>query len=189
MNHACKDHLGKEYKNVKEMCKAWNVPYRTFHKRQVHNWSLEESLKGRSFQDHLGTTYSTKAEMCKAWGVTPNTYDKRIRIGWSIEDALTKDIRKVETYRDHLGREYESRSAMCSAWNVKIWTYDKRLRSGWSQREALTGERPVVGQKFYGYLIKSKVYEDGDNTYYAAEKDGYEDILTAEEMIAFSHAG
>ena len=30
----CKDHLGNEYINAKEMCKAYNLPYETYQSRK-----------------------------------------------------------------------------------------------------------------------------------------------------------
>lgn len=41
----CKDHKGNIYKNVKEKCKAYNIPFSTYYKRKTaYGWSEEDAL-------------------------------------------------------------------------------------------------------------------------------------------------
>ena len=40
----CKDHLGNEYINAKEMCLAYGLPYETYQSRKRSGWDIERIL-------------------------------------------------------------------------------------------------------------------------------------------------
>ena len=41
-----KDHEGREFSTIKEMCEYWDIPYRTFLKRINNGCDLEYALTG-----------------------------------------------------------------------------------------------------------------------------------------------
>ena len=44
-NRSCKDHLGNEFKSLKDLCRHWKVDYSTFYTRySVKRWTVERAL-------------------------------------------------------------------------------------------------------------------------------------------------
>lgn len=152
------DHLGNEYKTVKEMCNAYNISYSTFKRRRKAGWSIKDSLTiktkhrklrhvpGEPIKDHKGRVYKCIKDMCKEYGISISTFSNRLNNGWSIEDALTKvptpyyGIRGPVKVTDHLGNEYKSIYDMCKAYHIRFNTFNGRLERGWSLEAALTRE-------------------------------------------------
>lgn len=147
----CKDHLGNEYKNIKQMCEAWGITVKAFEGRRRRMWTLEETLTNsreyvsptaKPCVDHLGEHYPNILSMCKKWGVTKAAYSWRIKSGWTLEEALTGDKEFINPFskkcRDHLGNEYVSISQMCKVWGISKGTYDYRIKCKWSKEKALT---------------------------------------------------
>lgn len=58
-----KDHLGKSYQSVKEMCSAYNISYAVFLDRRSLSWLLEDCLTVK-IVDHKGRDYKSEEEMC-----------------------------------------------------------------------------------------------------------------------------
>lgn len=97
-----KDHKGKWYSSIAEMCKAYNVSIRTFLRRtkmgEPLKFILEKikdigELNAIKIKDHLGKEFKSKRAMCKHWGVSESTFASRIKSGMSIEEALTKPVK------------------------------------------------------------------------------------------------
>lgn len=92
-----KDHTGKVYKSMIEMCKAWDMPYELVYQRKViAKWPLVEALttpveEGVGIYDHDGNEYSSFAEMCAAYHRASATYLGRRNRGWTREEALTTE--------------------------------------------------------------------------------------------------
>lgn len=130
------DHKGNTYKNILEMCNAYNVKRVTFDKRRRLGYSLEECLFGREsyVEDHEGNRFSTIKEMCKYYGVTFATYSYRIKKGFSTEEALLG----VKRVKDHEGNCFTTQKEMCEYWGISYAAYEHRIRGGLSQRDALT---------------------------------------------------
>ena len=97
----CKDHTGKVFDSIKEMCDFWNIPPETFNRRiKVYGYSLEKALttplrynSNIACYDHQGEWFKSKSHMCDHWGIGRKLFDYRISRGWSLEDALTKPRR------------------------------------------------------------------------------------------------
>lgn len=93
----CKDHTGKRYPTLSDMCKAYNIKLETFRRRtEVYKWSLEKALTtpvkpngGQYCYDHNGTRFKSVTLMCEHWGIDRKTYSYRIKQGLSVEEALT----------------------------------------------------------------------------------------------------
>ena len=69
----CKDHLGKRYPTLSDMCKTYNIKLETFRRRtEVYKWSLEKALTtpvkpngGQYCYDHNGTRFKSVTLMCE----------------------------------------------------------------------------------------------------------------------------
>ena len=82
-----KDHLGKSYQSVKEMCSAYNISYAVFLDRRSLGWSLEDCLTVKVV-DHKGRGYKSEEEMCNYWGVKYYVFKDRLSENWTLEEAL-----------------------------------------------------------------------------------------------------
>ena len=98
------DHLGKQYKSLGSMAKAYGLKPVTLSDRLSRGWSIEEALttpvdttnhrKSEKItkvevQDHKGVWYNSYYELAKAYGLSFSTlYGRLVRLGWSIEEAL-----------------------------------------------------------------------------------------------------
>lgn len=154
----CRDHLGKEYTSINEMCKAYGISLRLYDGRLRLGWSVKDALTKevgvhkKECEDHLGNKYSSVSEMCTAYGITSNRYRARKRHGYSLKDALTAK-REV---KDHLGNTYESDAEMCRAYGIDRKAYWWRRDNGWSLEDALTKPKymPSKSRKYKDHLGK-----------------------------------
>ena len=95
----CKDHLGKRYSSLSEMCKAYDIKVDTFQRRiNVYEWTIEAALTtpvkangGQYCYDHQGRRFKSEALMCRHWGTNRKTYRYRIQQGLTVEEALTRE--------------------------------------------------------------------------------------------------
>ena len=92
----CKDHRGKEYSSIREMCDYYDLDDRKFQNRIKAGYSLEAALTGEGIErkikpcmDHTGRKYESERKMCDAYEIGYGTFRDRIRSGWILEDALT----------------------------------------------------------------------------------------------------
>lgn len=98
---ACKDHLGNEYRSIKEMCLFWNIDRGIVYQRLRAGWSLERALteqnlrvtgnsgRRRKCRDHLGNEYMSLKEMCNKYGIAESKFLNRLSHGWDLQKALT----------------------------------------------------------------------------------------------------
>ena len=49
---SCRDHLGKEYSSIKEMCSKYGITYDCFNQRMARGYSLKQSLTGEGIRDN-----------------------------------------------------------------------------------------------------------------------------------------
>lgn len=190
-----KDHLGKEYNSVNDMCKAYGIKYSTFKNRLRNGWALEDALvaplntamiAGKKCVDHLGNEFKSIKEMCAANNIPYTLYFSRVKCGMSLEDIFTKPQMSIEMHsgkkcKDHLGNEYESISKMCRTYSIHRYTFYRRRLSGWSLEDALT--TPVCETS----ASRSKVCTDHLGNKYASKIkmcDAYDlDIKTYQSRI------
>lgn len=127
------DHKGNEYKSICKMCRAYDVTYLTFHRRQNSGWSLEECLLGKGpVEDHEGRSFVSTTAMCKFYGINLSSYNSRLQQGLSVEEALLGNV------FDFKGNRYFSVGAMCGYWGIPCSLYKYRMSRGWNQQDALT---------------------------------------------------
>ncbi len=147
------DHLGKEFKNEKEMCDYWNIAQCTYRARiNTLKWSKEKAfttpVRKRSPKqigtttDHLGEEFENNTEKCKYWKIHKDTYHHRKNTqNMTEEQALTLRGKRVslEDRTDHLGKEFENILEMCNHWNINLHTYLGRIHGlKWPKEKALT---------------------------------------------------
>jgi len=139
------DHLGKEYKSIEEMCKAYHIHPSTYKFRISSGMNIEKALtapiNANTCVDHLGNTFQSERKMCQFYNVNIATYRTRINNGLSVKDALTLEIRKHSDKGnicyDHLGNEYRSYNAMAKAYKIAPSVLRDRIKRGLSIEEAL----------------------------------------------------
>lgn len=164
-----KDHTGRMFPSVTEMCEAWKVPVVTYHQRLRRGCTVRQALTGEGIApprgrreescgpavDHLGNVFSSTIEMCEHYRVPYSVFKGRRRLKWNIEDALTKPapkkkkngrktkqtIERKKYYVDYEGKRYKTVKAMCEAHAVPYSTYKTRLSAGWTREEALKGKK------------------------------------------------
>lgn len=141
------DHLGNEFKSIKEMCKHWNTTYNNLNIRLRRGWSLKDALEqpikdihaGKYVEDHLGNKFNTYKEMCEYWGIKYHVFKYRIQ-NWDLQRALETPIREKDSslvVKDHLGNRFKNKREMCEYWGISHETYYKRLKRGWTLKETL----------------------------------------------------
>ena len=90
-----KDHLGKEYATMKEMCRHYGVVVATFQNRRSKGWPLKDCLLGRKksgVADHLGNQYSSLKALCDHYGIRYGKVRYRLRQGWTMAAALAAAV-------------------------------------------------------------------------------------------------
>ena len=138
---SCKDHKGKTYPTIAQMCEVYGVSPTLYLKRIERGWSVQAALEGRKsepmfFRD--GVDYYTQKEICDAFSLNRNTFREKLKNGYTIDeiiDGITHDT------QDHLGKYYKNEADMCAAYGVKVSTFRARKRKGMSLEEALTTKR------------------------------------------------
>ena len=161
-NAPCRDHLGKEYANYREMAEAYGLTRHQLLNRLYAGMSLEEALMQPAgngtvtpCRDHLGKEYHSFPAMARAYGLSSAMLAKRLhRYGWSLERALTtpQEMEPNGTMTpctDHLGNQYKSITAMGEAYGVPFHVLQRRLKDHWDLERALTAP---VNQKPEGYV-------------------------------------
>jgi hypothetical protein len=140
-NEKVRDHLGNEYNSTSEMCKYYNVGYKTFKNREELGLSLEDCLKTTemvSYTDPNGRIWNNLQHMCTYWKIGVVTYKNRIAKGLSLNEVFqSSDIEVVgpngitySSYRE-LGRAYGWKS------NDTYRIANRHHQLGWSIAEAV----------------------------------------------------
>jgi hypothetical protein len=173
-NDPCRDHLGKEYANYREMAEAYGLTRHQLLGRLYTGMDLEKALTMpqacgtvKSCKDHLGKEYHSFQAMAKAYGLPSAMLTKRLNhYGWDLKRALTtpQEMEPNGTKircRDHLGNEYPSMTAMGEAYGMPIAALQRRLKDGWELERALT--TPVH--------TKPAVYVDHKGNQYRRQQD------------------
>ena len=150
-NEPCRDHLGKEYANYREMAEAYGLTRHQLLSRIYAGQDLKEALTRPRFSsavnpctDHLGKGYHSFQAMARAYGLSSSTLKKRLtQYGWDLKKALTTPMEEEPNAlmircRDHLGNEYPSLTAMGKAYGIPYAALQRRLKDGWETERALT---------------------------------------------------
>lgn len=136
----CRDHLGHEYRSIREMTRAWKVTDFQYYKRLSRGWSLEKALTVPSggshpVRDHLGQEFCSVRDMAVAWNVGYDAYLARRKYGWSIERALTEPVRGRCRFPDPAGAGITDPYELSVATGVAPHTIYRRVRGGKSPAE------------------------------------------------------
>ena len=145
-NRVVVDHLGNEYRTIKDLCQRYGIRPDTYCQRRKRGWSLEETLTGRAKQpvkDHNGKTYDCMQTMLKEYGLDRKTYKARLSLGWSLEEILI-GYRKTGMVTDHKGNSFPTKKSMCEHYGIKPGTFAARIRAGMDLESALSKERCQV---------------------------------------------
>ena len=181
-----KDHLGKTYDSMTEMCNAYGIALSTYINRINRGFTVEEALtfqkhkinpnikpkwaRSIPIMDHHGVQYDSITEMFSSYGIKRSTYECRIKRGWTLEEALTtpkgenrpgtkRTSKNAKQAKDHLGITYKSITEMLSCYGLSLNIYNSRIKRGWTLEEALTtpkGEDRPNINRIYRRAIESK---------------------------------
>ena len=125
--NACKDHTGRSYGSIAEMCRAYKITAELYAIRLKMGWPIERALVepvGSTLiaYDHKGVRYPNQKAMCAAYGVTQDAYKKRRDAGKSVEEALTTPMRDMK--RKHI----DARNDIIKATGESLEQIAKRTR-------------------------------------------------------------
>lgn len=193
-----KDHLGKAYNSLYEMCNVYGISIDAYKNRISSGYTIGEALTvplrscgtPSECTDHLGNKYKSISDMVRAYGIPRQTYTSRINHGWTLEQALTAEPEKgwkselgglpAENYsvRDHLGNVYSSLDEMLEQYGITSGRYYRRIKAGWSLKDTLEIKvNPTAedhkGRKFKNEREMCEAYGISHNTYRARLKRGY----------------
>ena len=179
---SCRDHNGKQFRSITEMCKYYNIEVGTLNGRLKLNWSLKDALEtpvgetiGRKCTDHKGNVFSSETEMCKYYNIKLDTFKSRIKHGMSLQDSLETPLVSIsdDACIDHCGRKFSSIKEMASYWGVTEAAFYGRRKLGWSLKDIL--ETPVgnvakkckdhKGNEFKSISAMCRYYNIGLGTY------------------------
>lgn len=189
----CRDHLGHEYRSIREMTRAWKVTDFQYYKRLSRGWSPEKALTVPSggshpVKDHLGQEFRCVRDMTRAWNVGYDAYLTRRKYGWSLERALTEPVRGKCRFPDPAGAGITTPYELSVATGVAPHTIYKRVREGKSPAEIeFAGNlkripsRDHTGRDFPTLLKMAEYWQIGYQTLLARLKKGWdvEKALTA----------
>lgn len=98
MSKTCTDHLGNEFRSLKDMCGKYGLKTNLYCNRIKMGWTVEKALtapigksprKGSRCCDHEGRYFPSISAMARHWGVSVKAVHIRLRKGWPLKDALT----------------------------------------------------------------------------------------------------
>lgn len=158
---AFKDHEGRTFDGLREMCSAWGVSVHTYQKRVSLGYSIERALSepddSAAVRDHKGNSYPTIQSMCEAYGITASLYNSRIRRGKSLQEALETPLEDQSV--EYEGITYSSLKELAEKKNINAGTLRSRIKMGWSLDEAVTG------------IKRSRIYIDHTGKEYPSQKE------------------
>lgn len=161
------DHLGNEFRSVREMAEAWGITDKIYWSRKrICKWPLEKILTtppceyptiSKACEDHEGNRYPSVSEMCRHYGIKLSRFKERLKLGWDVKRALLAPTREMNDMtpkpcKDHKGIEYPSKNAMCRAYGISRYTLSSRLELGWPLEQALTGGYEINAKPCRDYL-------------------------------------
>ncbi len=141
---SCKDHLGNEYKSIRDMAKTWNINERILRDRLKKKWNLKDALttpvnqeysdnaKGKFCTDHLGNEFESFSKMCKYYNIPSKCVKDRIsKLHWDLEASLTTPLitERGISCKDSKNKSYSSIKKMATANNIPYTVLWRRLKN------------------------------------------------------------
>lgn len=101
----CKDHTGREFSSVSEMCVFWVISRQLFSSRLRAGWSVEKALTTPKAWNKYEKYFKTNCE--KYGGMNINYIANIFKSGYGIsrEDALQKAREHVKWVKSHKFKE------------------------------------------------------------------------------------
>ena len=182
------DHLGNSFKTANEMCKHWDVNYSTYGERIRAGWTIEEALANKkstetSVYDHLGNKFDNTRRMIEYHGVTEGTYYTRKSQNLSLEECLSGCQPRIQ---DPVGNAFKTIVDMCHHYGITTKHYEYCMASGYSLEETL-GLIPSFHTRTNDVVVDKHltVIKHIDNGWYSCVKDGFDDIMTHDEIVDY----
>lgn len=199
MQKTYKDHNGKSFDSISEMCRYWGITKGSFYSRLKMNWSLCKILttpvadKRTKITDHLGQEFNSVIEMCHHYNINKRTYNTRKSAGWSLKHILTTSSRsnRQKPITDLYGNKFESIVHLANAYGLKPDSVRASILRKKSLAEALR-IMPVLSKttrnfKFDDNLVIIKPIEDDDISckYFICKLCDHDIILTKEMLTKY----
>lgn len=125
----------KDYYNVDEMCKAYNITKTQYMINIRNNLSIAEALISKTEKrkhpiDHLGNEYNSINELCRAYNITKTTLRSRLELGWTLKEILTNPENNSHWKKttDNQGNEFETQKQMLDHYDISYVVYKYRLK-------------------------------------------------------------
>lgn len=168
-----KDHNGKTFASIKEMCEYHNICVAHFHRLRKKGHSIRSALTRKtpeSVLDHKSNSYTTLSKMCQHYNIPLYVFSARIKKGWDTKKALTAPLqprsRKTFIYKN---KTYHSVRALVEdhpECDVSEDMVSSRLKAGWDIDKAMNTPRApqkrlnieYQGQTYSNYIDIIRAY-------------------------------
>jgi len=158
---------GVDYKDVDELCEAYNVDRTLFLQRLRRGKTPEEALdQPRQMKTPItvrGITYPSNSEAAKAHGISVNVFVSRLHHGWTAEEALELVPREKQRSGNDItidGKTFASHKTAADYYNLEYRTFTGRLNRGWTPEEA-AGLKPHNTSKIAegDLIVEGKIFD------------------------------
>ena len=187
---ACKDHLGQDYKSLRDMCNAYCISEMTYRDRLKKGWKLKDILTKPTrlpVKDPDGKIFKTQREMCKYYKIPFATFRGRLLRGKSLKEALKpmEDVTKIKhIIYDHKNNIFESCRKLCTYWDIPTTTFlryvninDKNIIT--ISEDELVKIKFTPRSKHADYIVLKCV----QYPYYLIKHDNKEYIINAKQAL------
>ena len=145
--HVIKDHKGNIYRNVDDMCAAYNISKADYIQNIKNGLDIEHALTTKAVydnivRDHLGNIYTSKNEMFRKYNITKGKFRGRLELGWTLKEILeTSDFRPNLEITDPYGNKFKTKKEMVEFYGISQMTYNHRIAQGLTPEEALQNKK------------------------------------------------
>lgn len=196
---SCIDHKGNIYKDVAEMCKAYNISTSTYYRKLNAGYSKADVLNKVPIpvMDHKGNEFRNIEEMCDYYGITTRTFYHFRREGKTVSEIFNNAEAKSIT--DKYGNKFKNITQFCNFYGIRLSQYYYHINKGRTVdnivdmveaiRYSSDRKRLIIHKKgkvinFEGVLYDSvgslcRTYGIKQNTFYRRRERGF----TLEECV------
>lgn len=133
---AVKDHLGREFESVTQMCKTYRISTRLYYDRVSRGFSTKQALGFEKKQKNL---YNNLEEVTVERGISKEQFEVGRSLGLNLHEIEL--LSKGKLCIDHTGSVHTSFNKLCQAWGQNTSTVRNRMKRGLTLEEALEKQR------------------------------------------------
>ena len=127
---SCVDHKGNIYKDVAEMCKAYNISTSTYYRKLNAGYSKADILNKVPIpvMDHKGNEFRNIEEMCDYYGITTRTFYHLRKEGKTVSEIFNNAEAKSIT--DKYGNKFKNITQFCNFYGIRLSQYYYHINKG-----------------------------------------------------------